>query len=173
MIKETKKALSHVEMMVSFTIFLIFVLLLLNFFNPFERQSDDAGLNLAEGRIMSSLQETIITSNIIVEDIPAGVDCFRIEKVDSANLVARKDDERINASNSANGGIENLGNGIYQLFYSDSFQEMPNAAACSQVERNINYKFGATVQKKIIFIKRLKDLELLYSSDYTNAKKSL
>jgi len=168
--KDTK-GLSHVEMIVSFGLFVIFLLLLLSFFNPLKKSGDNALINVLENSVKAKSEINVITSTLIVKaDATISENCFGVEKVAEGIVVVRKE-ERVNATNSNNLYILSSNSGVYNLLFSDFFSENPSPVC--QLLAAEDYNFGVTRENKFIFIRNLNELEAEYYSDYNKLKKDL
>lgn len=174
---KNKKALSHVEFIISLVIFVTFVLFFLAFLNPLSKDKDNpAFIDSLEKQIIDYGKIKVLTGTIMVNDA-GNKDCFAIESLANKKVIVRKDG-KIGAENAADLGegngdidtsIENKGNGIYSLYYSDDLKENSLNKSCEELNGS-GYGFGLTREINIVSLERLKGLADVYNNRYADAK---
>ena len=167
-----KRGLSHVEFIVSLAIFLAFVIFMLTFLSPFDnKQTNDATLEILEKSIIKYGSIEVLTGSVVVSNA-GNDDCFSVESLDNKNVVVRFNNGRIDSKNvGEETAIENKGNGVYSLYYSDSFDEV-ELNGCSELEPG-SCSLGLTREKNIIYLEKLKELAEIYNNRYADAKEAI
>ncbi|MBS3075820.1 hypothetical protein J4429_05175 [Candidatus Pacearchaeota archaeon] len=153
-LKMEKKSQAHVEMILSFTIFVGVLLIVFIFLNPFSKTQEKKSYKL-ELVFKSFLNETVLNAGKISVIIDSDDDCYNrpsklgekfIEIQDSANL--RK----------------------YTLYFSDYFG-IGGVSCSSRIKRN--YTLGVYSKESLIIYEKIADLKSRYESDYNLLKQNL
>lgn len=186
-----KKAVSHVEMMISFAIFIMFILLLFVFFNPFRRGIvvSESLLDIVEFAIRRNVTinftSTTLSLNQSTYDTmisgPSGhVTCFIISEgvTDKKLIVKNETGDRINAKTTGPLGalklyIE-LSGRFYYIYYSDAVEmggyNNPGGQCANLMPGGFNYTYGVTKIKGIATLGSLALLNKTYWEDYEALK---
>lgn len=170
-ISKNKRGLSHIEFIISLVIFMTFVLVLLTFLNPVkENVNTQVILDSFEMKLIDYSEISVLTGSVIVNN--AGMkECFSVESLCIKKVIARKDG-RIKAENGGKTQIENKGAGVYNLFYSDGFEEIKNDKNCEELNET-DYSFGLTRESQIVSLEKLDNLAYIYNNRYADAKQEL
>lgn len=167
-----KKALSHVEFIISLVIFLAFVIFMLAFLNPFKsNDTNPALLDILQRQITDYSKINVVTGTLIVNN-SGSQDCFSVAGLSDKKVIVRKDGERINASNDGKNEIENRGTGVYNLYYSDDFNQNSTLTGCQELTPN-QYNFGLTRNDAIISLDKINELAGIYNNRYADAKSAI
>ncbi|MDD5149131.1 MAG: hypothetical protein PHC28_01440 [Flavobacterium sp.] len=169
---KSKKSLSHVEMMISFSLFVIFLILLFAIFNPLETSSsNEVSLSIIEKWINENAEIDVKTSTLIIQTASVG-DCFSVDKISEEKVVAFKDEKKIISENSDKTFLENKGAGVYSLYFSDYFSSGNFDEDCVALSDG-EYSFGVTKDEKFLLVSKVEKLEENYYSDYESLKKEI
>ena len=152
-VAKNKKGQGHVEMMLSFVIFIGFLLFTFIFLNPFARTAEP-------GYIMDNVQKAII--NDITDEVGklsiilnnSGT-CYNFSDDYGANYKAVLEESR-----------------KYTIYFYPLFSDNTKDVNCNQA----NYTLGVYSKEKIVIYNKTIDLKRAYESDetsYENLKKSL
>ncbi len=171
-----KKAISHVEVMVSFLIFIVFLIFLLSYLNPFQKSGIEEGLvSLLERELISNSQIEVLTSTLIInKTYPlSGINCFIVEQI-SQNPVTVKNTkgEIANATNTDALYIEEKGR-LYNIFSSPVFKENKlDYYSCASLDSG-SYNFGVTKKESFVFLDNVNEIAEEYEQDYDYLKQEL
>jgi len=169
--KINKKAVSHVEMIISFVIFIGFVSFLLIVFNPLKIASpSNSYLDLTEEKILkyASVDLTVISLNVDFDSTNVQ-DCFyinAIKNVDGNLIVKNRENVKIDSSwdkQNLKINIEKSGD-FYRLYFSNEFEKEKELESCDSII-NLNYKLGVARAYKITSDKELSKLFRQYKSN--------
>ncbi len=164
---KSKRAQGHVEMIISFLIFIGFVVTLLTFLNPTKsRQIDYAILSITEEKLMdewtrnySSISVTISNDSIAIVNEK---DCFIVpDKIKlSGNLIVKN--QRGNVVDAVLGSDitikHTFGNRFYKIYSSEEFEDNTISCTSSMPLSDLDYKFGARTQFDVVMEDRLYDM---------------
>ncbi|MEK6890515.1 MAG: hypothetical protein AABX03_00075, partial [Nanoarchaeota archaeon] len=185
------KGMNHVEFIVSFVIFVSFVLVLFVIFNPFKKPTntglaDSVFLNLEENisTILSSVSINVNTSSIIIPTPPcleinylADMDCGNgknlVVKNISGNITPSSLDNPIAPTNFQFSYVP--GNTFYTFYCSDELkQSQNNLNGCQRLnEQNGDYQLGIIRDRKLWSEKRISAFKQQYNSNYDGVKKEI
>ena len=173
----TKKSQSHVEMILSFVIFVSFVFFLLVFLNPLkQKEINSKDLDKAEAKIIENLSITYRYLSLFL-DYPVIENCFSVKnplnlqdkiivKDINGNLrLSTNDENTISISSSP-------GNTAYILYFSEDFFYPPLSGSCNVLPET-DYSFGALGYEKLVLYENLAELNQEYKSNYSALKSSL
>lgn len=172
MIKTKKGAAAHMEIILSFVIFLVFVVFVLVFFNPLKKYPAlTTNLDTTESIILDvvSINLTTVSLNLNMSAaIPAAAtpgDCFSLVLPLPNKIIAK--DENLNAVNARNNDplidFEFSGQKFYKIYSSNELVEDIPVGACSLLPAS-DYSLGVQkIEKKISYSKLAK-----FNDDYTN-----
>ena len=171
--KRDKKALSHVEFMLSFLIFVVFITILFIILNPFKIEKRDISIESTENILNEYLQTYLTTVSFYTDDsISSDSDCFYINKINNGNVIVKKQGiGLIPASSNSVINIKDDGglNSFYKISLSEDFIENGPTSCVSSLDG----KFGVPVTRKIYSLKKIDQLKLDYISDYLEVKQRL
>ncbi len=181
-----KKGAGHIEVILSFVMFFLFVGFLLVFIQPPE------AVNLS-GSVISSLHDTFKEENIVnlsrfsiktTEPLSGYPDCFFIN-VDGQyfvyDLEGRNSLVKDASGNILDSSFEGSGNvgkinlvevdgDFYRVYLAEGFED---AGLSSCEEYTDLYSFGSILERKIISSQSLSEMKVLYENDYESLKKEL
>jgi len=166
-----KRALSHhVEMMLSFVMFIGFVFFVLFFIRPYD--NDFLTGSVVEGvhhNVFDFAETDLITFFVEANDSSGSLDCFVLDLPSELHDVSlnssvfwKVNDSFFNSEVSGNVIRVNGSSGYYYAFVSDSLRD-GGVISCSNI---FNYTFGGFRSDKVISAKTLTDMEGDYNSDY-------
>ena len=179
---------SHVEIIISFMLFFLFVVFLLFFIRPYEssRLTDSVISGLHDS--FRSQTQTNFTKFFLraevsnIEDYNSE-DCFYVELEDRlfnfefGNVLVKEVSEGVEVETVISQLTENKlkitpnnKGKFYNIFISPDFPDNTNLEQCTQLT---SYSLGNIEEKKIIFNKTIKDVETRYNQEYNQLKKDL
>lgn len=168
MIKE-KKGLSHVEMVISFAIFISFVVFMLVFFKPLKIPSRSSTLlETTEAKILEnvSTELNVFSVKITNPSVPPPT-CFSLASSINKNIIVKDgNEERVNAkhdnTNVYFAKSAAAAEQFYRVYYSDEFVESVfDASTCNALQNTDNlaqnyYVLGVTRAYKKVSLAKLK-----------------
>jgi len=171
-----KGASGHVEMILSFVIFISFILFIILIFRPVKLlKSDTSSLDITKNAIIEHLKVDLTTSSIILSsDFSANRgDCFYLDFNLEENVVM-KDENKINAEkNSGQLYFEYSGERFYRIFSSSELEEADYSPEVCNPLNVDDYSLGVTKETEKISYSKLESFFQNYNSDYEEIKSSL
>ncbi len=188
---EKKGVSEHIEVIISFTIFLTFVVFLLIFVNPIEKTKEKTQyLDITEKTIMQELQTDLTTFSITIEPtIISGItSCFCFD-YPTPEKVTAKDEENINTNAGTFGNTicvnptqttAGANKKHYKLSFSTEFTENPGTCTgpitTGGTDTTLNpgdYTLGVRNEYKKISKTQLISLNNSYNTNYQNLRSNL
>ncbi len=174
--KKEKKAVSHVEMMISFAIFIIFISLFFIFFNPFKRAtvSNESLLDAVDFGIRKNATVDFTTSSLAInEDAYDGLteDCLEVEGVSERNVIVKNETSIVDSKVIAAGRrlrIKKSGR-FYYIYHSLGLRHGSSVEPCEKINE-ANYTFGVTKTRGIPTLGFLAELNKTYWENYDQLK---
>jgi hypothetical protein len=148
-----KKSQGHVEMIISFLLFITFIVLFLIFLNPFQKKPDSTQVfDLLEKGILKEISVKVGILSIVVNDTNS---CYELNFKDYninplAHYIEVKDDDR-----------------KYSIYFSSSFERDHSTKKSCEPK---NYKTGLYFEEEMISYEKALEFKDI---DYNNFKKSL
>ncbi len=171
-----KKALAiHVEMILSFIIFVGFVIFLLAVFPVYKQSKSTLGLDAAE-RGISDFVKLDVKYFTVVLNKTIDKSCFCFENNSQlSNVVAVNDAGELIGANYSDGWVcINDTDAFHSVYSSSDFKEKEFTGDCENLNKTLNdYLIG--LEDNIDMVSYNKTLKLIenYTSNYENLKKSL
>lgn len=174
----TKKGAAHVEMMISFIIFISFVTFMMVIFKPSRIvAADTSALDITESKIIEHVSVNLTVSSLILNSnfstnvgnctyakfsLPSNI---TIKSENMSIVDAKRDSENIY--------FKYNGQRFYRVYSSEELEEKSfDTAGCQKLNES-NYTIGVTrMQKKVAYSNLIK-LNESYYNDYENLKKNL
>lgn len=174
-----KKGAAHIDVIISFIIFLTFVVFILVFFNPLKKYSaSTAPLDAAEAVIIKATSIDVTTVSLSLNTsstiIPGIGGCASIQ-LPLANPIAVIDEngDSTNADRSGNrvNFVRSFGK-FFKIYSSEELVENTITAPCNSLTAN-DYTLGIQKTEKKIAYSKLLALNYSYSNDYAQLKEDL
>ncbi|MBU1135969.1 MAG: hypothetical protein ABIG37_00660 [Nanoarchaeota archaeon] len=171
--KFLKKGASHVEVIMSFVIFIGFFVFLFSIFNPLKIPTDnEAYLSIAERGIKDFSLIKVYFITIDVKNF--NKDCFYFDYDGLSRIIVKDKDERIvEAYNDKNIIKINSGKGFYYIYSNEIFKENKFPDADCKELKGADFEFGLFRSYDMVSNKTLFDFEKKYNSDYEELKKEI
>lgn len=177
---KSKKSQGHIELILSFIIFVGFVVALLFILNPVgQKKINYNNLNEIQEKVLNNLSINYDYISLILEEaVPLENSCFSVDNrinKDSNFVILDEKGNNVQAKMLPNDKIylKNNGGRYYKFYFSDEFLKSElNAITCLSLEED-KYTFGVLINEKIVFYDRLTAFNKSYIEDYSNFKKSL
>jgi hypothetical protein len=161
-IKKEEKRGSHVEVIISFIIFVTFVVFLLSILIPTVTTNKDKENTFAgvEIKVMNRVSSNLTSITVNLDD---GDDCLDINNlIDDTgigNNIIVKDYSGANVESYSDGNSLEIHPGsssdtYFKIYYSSEFEEISEGSGCSDV----GYTVGLTKTKKYVFENKVIDL---------------
>jgi len=178
---KSKRSQMHVEMIISFIIFVGFIFTILYFINPVkEIKISTLKLNFVQEKVLNNVSLNYQTSSLILKDglVILG-DCFWVNnKLETSGNLITFDSSGVSRSSTSN--LDKIyvdrveGERIYHLYFSDNFDEnIPsNLGSCVQVADS-NFSFGNLNNEKRVFYPFLESLNTSFILNYVQLRDSL
>jgi len=175
MIFYDRRALSHhVEMMISFVMFIGFVFFVLIFVRPYD--NDFLTGSVVEGvhhNIFDFAETDLITFFVNADDPTSSLDCFRLDIPSELHDVSLDSSVFWKVGGSAaqseiSGNVVRVdgSSGYYYAFISDELSDL-GSVSCSNV---FDYTFGGFRNERVIAMKTLNTMKSDYDNDYDALK---
>ena len=186
MVVKNKKAISHLEMIISFTVFFIFVAFLLVYLNPLKYQNISNVLitavedGIAETSLLHLVEVPLtISSSVSGNCIEVPIESIFIEKNPQNFLVKDNFDRTAKFALTVMGdkiniSIENMNSQLYYI-YSSSEQISSDSSRLSDISDCFlpsQYEFTNPTIHDIYSQKKLKAIQDNYNRDYEGLKKA-
>jgi hypothetical protein len=181
---KSNRSQSHVEMIVSFVLFVSFVVFLLLMFNP--QKYTPVSYGSIDG-VQTSLMENIsveydYASVILVPgSTPAASTCFKIEPITGINKTSAVKNS-IGSQTYSNIGDDgkitikstNLER-FYEIYSSNFFSELESECSVEPVQltKSEDYSLGILTTRSAVLYENIEKLNKLYYLDYDGLKKNL
>jgi len=178
-----KKAVSHVEVIISFVIFIGFLVFLFAFLNPIKsKKLSDNVLDKINREIIDFASVNYSYISFVLDDSLFSFqdfinsNCFGIEiELDNEVIVRDKNNNIVSAENDI--GINRVyitkssisNNKFYTIYASDIFSQQ-SLSGCFELDEK-DYNLGLLRKEKVLYLDKLINLKNLYESDYNNLKK--
>lgn len=167
---KSKKAVSHIEIILSFVIFAGFVTFIFSVFNPFSvREASELHLNIVERAIKDFISLKIELLALRLNQTPDK--CFYFNYTFESNIIVKNEkDEFVDASNNGkNTYIDNKGEFFY-IYSCEIFEEQAvNYPECIKIE---NYTLGLHKDYEMVSYDKLVELKNYYENNYSALKES-
>lgn len=172
---ENKKGISHIEIILSFVIFVGFSIFLFAIFKPFNiSQENDIYLSILERNIENFSDVEVNISVLSLNQKPDN--CFYLAYNTSSIIVKNESYSNVKAFSEKTNEIKVYINGsenFYYIYSSNEFNENGfNGENCNKLE-NANYSLGLFRRFSMFSYRRLEKLNDSYNKDYENLKKEL
>ena len=179
-----RRAQGHVEMIISFVIFVGFVTTLLIVLNPIKtRPISGTLLDITQDVLLDNWTISYSTSSMVVDLnnlVTPTANCFTIPNQPGrvGGLLVIDEfgvERRAGVVGGATGdiNIDKSGAKFYRLYFSNDFVSIGSPSGCSEFLSADDYTFGALVIQDDIFNKSLYDLNKSYDDDYIALKDRL
>lgn len=180
--KKSKRSQGHVEIILSFTIFIGFLMAIFYFLSPISNgRTSYSALNAVEERLLENSSITYKQVSLIIKNNATnGTACFSADNsVDFSGSVIIRDKKADIAESNVNSSqisIKNKNSDIYTIYSSgtpDGFNNYSlSESGCTSIEES-NYSFGAPSINKIVLFENLQELNQNYLADYESLKSAL
>lgn len=176
-LKKEKKGTSHIEIIISFIIFVSFVIFMMIIFNPFKAISVNTSiLNVAELKIVNYASSNLTLSSMILNSsFNSNVNCIYASFPLSNELVVKDENgEIVNASRATdNIYLKYAGERVYRIYSSEELEEKNfDTSGCYELDES-NYTIGITRNYKRISYSNLAKLNEDYNNNYEQLKQTL
>ncbi|MFA7708055.1 MAG: hypothetical protein WCX73_03835 [Candidatus Pacearchaeota archaeon] len=152
---KNKEAQGHIEIILSFTLFVGFLLFIFIFLNPFAKTESKQIINNIQESIINKITGEIGKLSIIVTSTE---DCY-----DSSKVLAYGDKfiEIVDSNNPRK----------YTIYYNDIFVS-PSVPSCSSKSGRV-FSLGTYSTEEIIIYEKIQELRTDYTNNYESLKTSL
>jgi hypothetical protein len=173
-----KKGISgHIELILSFLIFITFVVFLLIFVNPIKKTNTTTYyLDLTESAIMDNIKTNLTTFSVTLPSNALACFCIPYPSPGAdKKLIVKNDKGEIVTATYIGGNIcINGGNRFHKIYFSEEFEEVP--VACDPATNTLaegTYTIGVLNEYDKVSGKALSNLNEDYNDDYANLKINL
>jgi|TARA_Y100000310_G_scaffold10701_1_gene11393 hypothetical protein len=180
MLKSSKKG-SHVGLVLSFVIFVTFLIFVFTVLNPAVSEERGKGLELGlvkESLINNLTSDLSVTSLKVLDSTEYGKDCFQIDNIFGENVkIKDENNEHIEGSSSEIDNkisISHNQKNFFRIFYSAGFLSGAGRGVgeCDVLEVS-NYTIGSTKVNDYIFEEDVYQMFELYENNYFMLKENL
>jgi len=152
-IKFNKKGQGHIEMILSFVIFVGFLIFIFMFLNPFSSKTEPVPVERVQKIVVNVMSLEIGRLSAITDSTS---DCYSLDAVNYGDDFVE---------------IQNVNNPKkYDIYFNEIFG--PGVISCSTVP-NLNYTLGMYSKENMIIHENVEDLKTDYESGYSSLKSSL
>ena len=177
-----KKGAAHIEMILSFVLFISFLIFVFAFINPAKRiEPSRAILDISEQEIVKNSSINITTISLKLDYAPAA-SCFSInllelginEIIGYNNIIIRNSADNTFGLRRRNTDLDIETSGdFYKILASEDFDASSYSPAnCETIDSN-NITIGQVTTKKAISFKRIEKFSQAYAQDYNSLKQSI
>jgi hypothetical protein len=173
-----KRAVSHIEMAVSFGIFAMFTLWLMIYLNPIRNQDiSNVLIDTVEDAIIQNTTISLLEAPVSAQ---ASSFCFKINNTfgttDRTKIFLRDANDKVlkfDIPDPQNISIETSGN-FYHLYYADAQFTSPSLGGMPCLSLNSSqYNYTSTRMDSPLLLSRLTILKQLYDTEYNELKEEL
>jgi lipopolysaccharide export LptBFGC system permease protein LptF len=183
--KIEKKGGGHIEIILSFVIFIGFISFILYFLNPFQQQDLTEGyLQIIENRILENISTELVSITLVLDENEEN--CVSIksplsEKRKDYNLISKNQKEKIITSSAQNPKgkvlIKPNNENVFFLYFNEDFVEhSDNLDDCEEIEPD-KYQFGMRVLSQIVSLPRIneskRNLKERFNEEYNELKEKI
>jgi len=169
-----KRSQGHIEAILSFVIFLTFVIMLFIFLNPIKQQvTDYSDVDKTQEKIIENVSISFQYAPLLFDKNVPG-NCFSLLNpfnLASNVLVTDSEDKIIEASNENGVLYINKSGKFYNLYFSNEFNKKTISNSCHAV--SADYTFGALNNESRILYENLDLLDKTYVANYVSLKNHL
>lgn len=173
-----KKAMGHVEMIISFVIFVSIITFLLVLFRPMVvfTKTTSASLDITESQILDSVSVELIVQSVKISNEISDGNCVSLDKPEAINnrvIVRNSAYERINAKTDVTGSLINFqkSGDFYRIYSSAEFVESSYSLTGCNPPQSYNLSVVKTYYK--VSETYLNSLFGNYAADYQTLKTQL
>jgi len=169
---------THIEMIISFSIFFFFLIFLFAYLNPVRQEYlSDVLLGIVEQGLREDVEITLVEILLKVDESALG-NCFIVENpfspdVEEDNIMVKNSDgEIINFTKTENNlSIKSSGE-VYYIYYAE--KDIPAVSrledvGCTSLSKE-NYDYSVSKQKKLFSYTRLEGIKNNYTDNYVQLK---
>jgi hypothetical protein len=179
MIKKSikKKGMSHVEVIVSFALFIGFILFLFIYFNPFNNSVSPGNSEVLKKNFLQETEIPVVITKIIINKSSVIYEnCFAVSDIEDFSYTKPavfSENEKLNSTVIGNNLYVHKKKRVYDIYFSDFFSETyVDRESCLFLSKE-EYSFGVTREKNIIFLNKLEEFQEKYNSDYSSLKQEI
>ncbi|OIO40871.1 hypothetical protein COU56_03695 [Candidatus Pacearchaeota archaeon CG10_big_fil_rev_8_21_14_0_10_31_9] len=181
-----KGGTGHVEVIISFVLFIGFLAFILIAFNPLKPASNPAIVNSIYNVLEENLSTELNKVSINLNFVPPGKECFILHntyqlvsdlKCNNQNILIKdKENHKKYAQITAGEIVSTLSptSNFYTIYCSDEIDpvsgSVPNFNSCKEYDEN-EYGVGIIVSDELWSLKKITSLENEYTGNYPNMKK--
>ncbi|MBI2629775.1 hypothetical protein HYW76_01610 [Candidatus Pacearchaeota archaeon] len=176
---KNKKGISHIEIVLSFVLFIGAVFFLIIIFNPIKNNPNKQEIvNILEREIIEKVKMTATIDSIgaiDLTDLSSGETCFCFEYSGDNFVIKNKGGEiKEYDKNGENLCInDNDRDNFYYIYYGEGLEVQEEDLGSCEVLASDKYKFGINYTKEFIFNENIAVLDNEYDESYSNLKNEL
>lgn len=176
--RKNKRGVSHIEMILSFVIFIGFLLFVFIILNPLKKPvNNDVLVDKLEYEVAKQLNTNLISQTIKVNDSAVRKDCFSIDRLNNTEgmglIVKDSAGGEVPASVSGESVLVESGKEFYKLMYNDNFAESDDNLDDCQALSDGEYELGVVRTDEIISYDKILSFIERYKTDYEALKEEL
>jgi hypothetical protein len=177
MIKTKKGVSGHIELIISFLIFITFVAFLLIFVNPIKKTNTNTHyIDMTESAIMENITTNLTTFSVVLPSSASQCFCipYNLPRPDAKLIVKDEEGNFISATSALANICIGAGNRFHKVYFSEEFAE--SGVACDPLTNTLaagTYNLGVLNDYKKVSNKSLYSLNNSYNEDYGKLKTEL
>lgn len=177
--KKSKKSQGHIEMILSFTIFLGFLIVLFIFLNPFiDKKTTYSSLDKTETILLENISAEYEHIALILKNSRPDTNCFSVANsfnISSNTLIIDENNKIVGSLNT--GSViyitpNSVSPRLYRIYFSNDFINLTSQKSCTTLPAS-TYSFGVMTIEKSVLSENLNILNRTYLEDYNNLKSEL
>lgn len=168
---------SHVGVIVSFTVFILFLVFLYSILQPAiqTRENKQGVLDYLKPKIIQAMSAEMTSGTIVIPENAfeeTEKECFEIERIGEGNAIVKKDNSEVQSKSKQE--ILKIKNnvGLLWIYYSKEFEQGNLQGECEFLEKE-NYDIGIVKTKKYLFFEKITKFKDDYNLDYDKLKEDL
>lgn len=174
--KMNKKASGHIETVISFVIFIGFLIFLFSVFPVYTPEKSIVGLDSAERGILNLASMQVKQSTIVLNSVVSEKSCFCFTSTTLSKVVVRDENSKPVSSSYFPADRKlciNGGERFYEIYSSDDFIETAFVPDDCRILTGEEYSVGFVREIEAVSRDKLAGLASDYNSDYAKLKQEL
>jgi hypothetical protein len=168
---KNQKGVSGIEMIISFTLFITFVLFIFTYMSPLSMPASRALLNDLENSVMENASVNVNTTGFAINTL-IDKPCFSIDENLAGKFITDSKGNEISSNQQKN--ITYSGEKFYYINSAGiAGNYTPLNAGCVKLSKGAGYSLSVERAEKIYYNKSLANMKILYDNNYSRLKSDL
>ena len=173
--RRRKKGAIHVEMVISFVIFISFVVFLLILFNPLKKFSKStSSLDITKAKIIDYVSTDLSISSLTLKDLTSSPDCFYLDSFLPDKVIIKNENlEIVEATKDEDYIYFKYTGKFYKIYSSEELEEREFDIGDCEELAEANYIIGVTRTHEEASYSKFISLKEEYNDNYQQLKQDL